>query len=223
MKLPLTHLTPDRFTALADVAKTLGHPHRLALLEFIAQGECSVERLAELSGLSVANTSQHLQHLRRAGCAQARRDGKHMLYRLGSGPLLDVLATLAGFVEHQQAEIHQVITESRNQREQMDAVSIQELLIRATDDAVVLLDVRSHEEYAQGHLPGAINIPLEHLAARIGELSKDVDIVAYCRGRYCVLSADAVTVLRSGGRQARPLAGGVPEWQAAGLAVQASS
>lgn len=221
MKLPLSRPTSDRFTALADVAKTLGHPHRQALLEYIAQGERSVERLAELSGLSVANASQHLQLLRRAGCVQTRRNGKHVLYRLGSGPLPDVLAALHKFVEHQHAQIHQIITESRNQREHMDAVSIQELLGRAADDTVVLLDVRSHEEYAQGHLPGAVNIPIEQLVERVGELEKNVDIVAYCRGRYCVLSADAVTVLRTSGRQARPLAGGVPEWQDAGLALQA--
>lgn len=213
--------SPERLAALAEVAKALGHPHRLALLQHIAQGERSVESLAELAELSVANASQHLQHLRRAGCVQTRRDGKHILYGVGSGPVLHVLAALHEYVEHQQAQILDVLTESRHQREHMQAVTIQELLGRAADDTVVLLDVRPREEYARGHLPGAINIPFEHLVERVGELADNVDIVAYCRGRYCVLTAEAVTVLRASGRRARALAGGVPEWQAAGLAVEA--
>lgn len=221
--------TPDplpissRFAPFAEVAKTLGHPHRLTLLEHAANGELSVERLAELSGLTVANASQHLQHLKRAGFVQTRRDGKHMLYRLGDGPLANILAALRDYVEYQQDLIRQVVSDSRHQREHMEAISIQELLRRMTDESVVLLDVRPDEEFSQGHLPGAVNIPLQDLARRLGELSSNARIVAYCRDPYCVLSTEAVMILRANGLQAQRLIGGVPEWRAVGLNVEAAS
>lgn len=213
----------SRFAPFAEVAKTLGHPHRLTLLENAAQGEQSVERLAELSGITVANASQHLQHLKRAGFVQTRRDGKHMLYRLGDGPLANILVALQEYVAYQQSLIRQVVSDSRFQREHMEAISIQELLRRMTDKSVVLLDVRPDEEFAQGHLPGAVHIPLKDLTRRLSELSEDAQIVAYCRDPYCVLSTEAVTILRANGRQAQRLIGGVPEWRAVGLTVETSA
>ncbi|MBN9461098.1 MAG: ArsR family transcriptional regulator [Burkholderiales bacterium] len=205
------------FAAQADVAKALGHPHRLALLQQIALGESSVERLAELSGLSVANASQHLQHLKRAGCVLARRDGKHVFYRLSSVPMADVLVALGNYVGYRQAQISEVLVQSRQQPEGMESVSIRDLLGRIEDGTVVLLDVRQDDEFAQDHLPGAVNIPLEQLERRVDELSENADIVAYCKGQYCVLTMEAVNILRASGRRARPLAGGVSEWRAAGL------
>ncbi len=214
------HFHPDgvsRLDPLAEVAKTLGHPHRLALLEQIVRGERSVEKLAELTGISVANASQHLQHLKRAGCVQTRRDGKHMLYRLGPGPLAAVVSALHDYVAFQHARIREAITDSRQRPQEMESVSIDSLLDRLEEGAVVLLDIRDGDEFAQGHLPGAINIPLEQLADRVGELSRGTEVVAYCRGPYCVLSMQAVTILQTLGVQATALAGGVPEWRAAGL------
>lgn len=210
----------SRLDPLAEVAKTLGHPHRLALLEQIVRGERSVETLAELTGISVANASQHLQHLKRAGCVQARRDGKRMLYRLGPGPLATVVAALHDYVEFQHTRIRQAITDSRQRPQEMESVSIDGLLDRLEEGVVVLLDIRGDDEFAQGHLPGAINIPLEQLADRVGELSQGAEVVAYCRGPYCVLSMQAVSILQAHGVQAMPLAGGVPEWRAAGLSVE---
>lgn len=210
------HLSP-LFDALAEVAKTLAHAHRLVLLEHISQGERPVERLAELSGLTIANASQHLQHLRRAGLVQTRRDGKRVLYRLGTGPIANMLASLRDYAAHQQAEMQDVITDSLHRRERLEGVSVEELLARM--GSVVLLDVRPAEEYVLGHLPGAINIPTEELERRLGELPKDVDIVAYCRGPYCVLSTDAVIALRAHGLSAHRLGAGFPEWKAAGLRV----
>jgi rhodanese-related sulfurtransferase len=212
----------QRFDALAEIAKTLGQAHRLALLEHIAQGERAVERLAELTGLSVANTSQHLQHLRRAGFVQTRRDGKRVLYRWGAGPIAPLLAALRGYAEHQHAEIRDVIADSIHQRDRLDGVSIEELLGMLDSGGVVLLDVRPSEEFAQGHLPGAINIPTEDLERRLADLPAGADVVAYCRGPYCVLSTDAVAALRAHGVAARRLDAGFPEWKAAGLQVEAA-
>ncbi|CAB3641671.1 ArsR family transcriptional regulator [Achromobacter marplatensis] len=212
----------QRFDALAEIAKTLGQAHRLALLEHIAQGERAVERLAELTGLSVANTSQHLQHLRRAGFVQTRRDGKRVLYRLGAGPIAPLLAALRGYAEHQHAEIREVIADSIHQRDRLDGISIEELLGMLDSGGVVLLDVRPSEEFAQGHLPGAINIPTEDLERRLADLPAGADVVAYCRGPYCVLSTDAVAALRAHGVAARRLDAGFPEWKAAGLQVEAA-
>lgn len=203
--------------AQAEVAKALGHPHRLVLLQQVALGESSVERLAELTNLSLPNASQHLQQLKRAGCVLARRDGKHVFYRLSPVPVSDVLVALRDYVRYRQAQISEVLTQSRQWPEGMEPVSIRDLLGRIEDGTVVLLDVRSDDDFAQDHLPGAINIPLEQLEQRIGELSGNADIVAYCKGPYCVLTTEAVNLLRARGRHARALAGGVSEWRAAGL------
>jgi rhodanese-related sulfurtransferase/DNA-binding transcriptional ArsR family regulator len=210
-----------RFDELAEIARTLGHAHRLALLEHIAQGERPVERLAELSGLSVANASQHLQHLRRAGFVQSRRDGKRVLYRLASGPVDAILAALRAYTSHRHEQIRALVADGLDQPERLEGISIEELLNRIAD-GVVLLDVRPPDEFAQGHLPGAINIPTEELQRRLGELPRDRDIVAYCRGPYCMLSSEAVEALRANGFPARRLAAGFPEWKAAGLGVEAA-
>ncbi|MFL9711175.1 ArsR/SmtB family transcription factor [Methylobacillus pratensis] len=223
MNTPDPQIIYSRFAPLAELAKTLGHPHRLTLLEHAANGEQAVERLAELTGLSIANASQHLQHLKRAGFVQTRRDGKHMLYRLGDGPVANILVALRDYAEFQQGIIRQVVLDSRYQRDNMEAISIQELVRRMADESIVLLDVRPDEEFAQGHLPGAVNIPLKDLVPRLGELPNESQIIAYCRDPYCVLSSEAVTILRENGLTALRLIGGVPEWKAVGLAVELST
>jgi len=209
------------FADLAEIARTLGHAHRLVLLEHIAQGERSVERLAELAGLSIANASQHLQHLRRAGFVQARRDGKRVLYRLGNGPIEPLLASLRAYAAHGRAEIRALVADPT--ADGVDAMSRDELLARLGENSVTLLDVRPAEEYALGHLPGALNIPVEELARRLAELPRGHEIVAYCRGPYCVLSATAAVLLRDAGFRVRRLAAGFPDWKAAGLAVEAAA
>ncbi|MDQ2187176.1 metalloregulator ArsR/SmtB family transcription factor [Alcaligenaceae bacterium A4P071] len=210
----------ETLTELADIAKTLGHAHRLALLEAIFQHESSVERLAELSGLSVTNASQHLQQLRRAGFVQTRREGKHVLYRIGAGPVANVLAALRDYLAHQQAEIQRVVSDSIQHPEHLEGVSIEELMHRL-EEGVLLLDVRSEADYAAGHIPGAINIPTEALEDHFAELPRDQDILAYCGGRYCVLSIQAVSLLRAQGFKAHRLGDGFPGWRAAGLRVEA--
>lgn len=206
---------------LADVAKTLGHAHRLMLLRHISQGECSVEQLAEHCGLSVANASQHLQLLKRAGFVATRREGKHVIYLMADAPVVELTTVLWKFVQYKRSLIAQVAMDSVNERENLEGLTVEELLRRLSEDAVVLLDVRPNDEFTDGHLPDAINIPLEQLAARLGELTPGSPIVAYCRDPYCVLSSQAVAVLRARGRDASRLSGGFPAWQAAGLRIEA--
>lgn len=210
-------------TEIADLGRTLGNAHRLALLEHIAQGERSVERLADLSTLSVANASQHLQHLKRAGLVQTRREGKHVFYRLGNGPVLQVLDVLRQYAEHQHKEIRDLITDSLSRQDLLEGLSVQQLQSRLEEESVLLLDVRSEEEFALGHLPGAINIPVDVLENRLAELPLDQEIVAYCRGAYCVLSVDAVAALRANGLSADRLKNGFIDWKAKGLAVEGLS
>ncbi|MEO5321985.1 metalloregulator ArsR/SmtB family transcription factor [Mesorhizobium sp. CC13] len=208
------------FAEIAELARAVGHGHRLMLLEHVAQGERSVERLAELAGLSLANASQHLQQLRRAGLVGTRRDGKRVLYRLADGPVAPLLAALRQLAEHNRADIRELVAGSRQAG--VEAISREELLERMREDSVILLDVRPAEEFALGHLPGALNIPGRELERRLAELPAGQEIVAYCRGPYCVFSAEAVALLRANGFRARKLEAGFPDWKAAGLEVEAA-
>ena len=207
------------FVQFAAVAKSLGHAHRLELLEQLAQGERSVEVLADRTGLSIANASQHLQHMRRAGLVTTRRDGKFVYYRLTDDAVLEVLAALRRIAERNVAEVERVVRSYFNERDSLEAVSREELLHRSRAGTVTVLDVRPEDEFALGHLPGAVNIPLRSLETRLSELDLSQEIVAYCRGPYCVLSYEAVAALRARGFKVRRLEDGLPEWRAAGLPV----
>ncbi|MEO6783059.1 MAG: metalloregulator ArsR/SmtB family transcription factor, partial [Bradyrhizobium sp.] len=165
------------FAQFAAVAKTLGHAHRLELLEQLAQGERSVEVLAQKTGLSIANASQHLQQMRRAGLVAHRRDGKFVYYRLGDDAVLDVMAALRRVAERNVAEVGQVVRTYFNERDALEAVSRKELLQRIRAGAVTILDVRPEDEFALGHLPGAVNIPLRALEKRLLELDPAYEIV----------------------------------------------
>jgi rhodanese-related sulfurtransferase/DNA-binding transcriptional ArsR family regulator len=211
------------FAQFAAVAKTLGHAHRLNLLEQVAQGERNVEILAERTGLSIANASQHLQQLRRAGLVTPRRDGKFIFYRLADDAALDLIAALHRIAERNLAEVGGVLKSYFYDRDNMEPVSREELLRRSRAGAVTILDVRPEDEFALGHLPNAINIPLQGLQARLSELDRSKEVVAYCRGPYCVLSFEAVAALRARGFKARRLVDGLPEWRAAGLRVVTGS
>ncbi len=208
------------FEELAEIARTLGNTHRLILLDHIAQGERPVDRLAELSGMTVANTSQHLQQLKRTGLVQTRREGKRILYRLGKGPVVDMLAALRGFASHSRSEILELASNGIHSPDQLEGITREELLDRLKKEAVTLLDVRPAEEFRLGHLPGAINIPIEELEQRLDDLPDGQDVIAYCRGIYCALSVDAVKALRRLGYEACRLADGFPDWVAAGLQIE---
>lgn len=209
------------FAQFAAVAKSLAHPHRLALLEQVAQGERSVEVLAERIGASAANASQHLQQMRRAGLVAARREGKFIFYTLAGDAVLDLMAALRRIAEQNIAEVDKVIRTYFDNRDSMEPMSRTELLEQLRAGAVTVLDVRPSDEFALGHVPGAVNIQLRELEARLAEFDPVQEIVAYCRGPYCVLSYEAVAALRARGFRARRLEDGLPEWRAAGLPVAA--
>jgi rhodanese-related sulfurtransferase/DNA-binding transcriptional ArsR family regulator len=211
------------FSQFAAVAKAVAHPHRLELLEQIAQGERSVERLAERVGLSIANASQHLQQMRRAGLLVARRNGKYVLYSLSDDTVLDLEAALRRIAERNIAEVESVVRSYFQNRDGLEPVSRAELFERLRAGLAIALDVRPEDEFALGHVPGAINIPLGELEQRLAELDPDQEIVAYCRGAYCVLSYEAVARLRTRGFKARRMEDGLPEWRAAGLPVSSGA
>jgi rhodanese-related sulfurtransferase/DNA-binding transcriptional ArsR family regulator len=207
------------YIQFAEVAKALGHSHRLEILELLAQGERSVEALAERAGLSLANASQHLRLMRRTGLLTSRRNGKQILYRLSDPAVLDLLAALHRVAERNLAEVRDVVAGYFHQRDALEPVSRKELARRIKDGQVTVLDVRPEDEFAAGHLPRAINIPLRELPRRLRDLPKNRKIVAYCRGPYCVLAFEAASLLRKHGFDVRRLEGGYPEWEAAGLPV----
>jgi rhodanese-related sulfurtransferase/DNA-binding transcriptional ArsR family regulator len=207
------------FTQFAVVAKSLAHASRLELLEQLAQGERSVEVLAERTGLSIANTSQHLQQMRRAGLVVARRDGKFVFYTLADDAVLYLLSALRQIAERNIAEVDRIVRSYFDDRDALEPISRNELLKKSRAGAVTVLDVRPPDEFALGHLRGAVNIPLRELEARLAEIDSSQEIVAYCRSHYCVLSYEAVAALRTRGFKARRLEEGFPEWRAAGLPV----
>jgi ArsR family transcriptional regulator len=210
------------YKSLAEVAQALGHAHRLELLEHLAQGQRSVEELSARASLTFANTSRHLQILRRARLVETERRGKHVLYSLaGDAEVVALMQALGRVGERNVAEIDRVMADYFRARDALEPVSREDLVSRLHDGLVTVLDVRPEDEFAVGHLPGALNIPLAELERRLGELPPDREVIAYCRGPYCVLSFEAVSALRARGYLVRRLEDGYPEWKAAGLPVEA--
>lgn len=210
------------YESLAEIAQAIGHAHRLALLEHLAQCEHSVEELSARTGLTFANTSRHLQILRRARLVETERRGKRILYSLaGDAEVVALVRALSRVGERNVAEIDRVKTDYFRARDSLEPVSREELVSRLQDGLVTVLDVRPEDEFAVGHLPGALNIPLGELERRLGELPANREIVAYCRGPYCIFSFEAVAALRARGYVVRRLEDGYPEWKAAGLPVEA--
>jgi len=207
------------FEQLAVVARALGGAARLEILDYLAQGERGVE---EVAGLSVANTSKHLQQLKAAGLVEARREGKHIRYRLGDERVLDAVATLRVLAEAHLGQVAELVASYLLSRDALEPVPPADLLERARQGLVSVVDVRPPEEFAQGHIAGALNIPRAELEEHLAELPREREVVAYCRGPWCVLSFEAVARLRGAGMRARRLADGLPEWRRAGLPVETS-
>ena len=208
------------FDGFARVGKALASGRRMELLDVLANGERTVEALAGEVGLSVANASQHLQILRRAGLVASRREGTSIYYRLAAPEVLEASRALRTLAASRLAEVERLAAAYLGGRDALEPVTREELARRLEDgDELVVLDVRPAEEHAAGHLPGAVSIPLPELRRRLRELPRDRDIVAYCRGPFCAFAHEAVEVLTDAGLSARRLEDGLPEWAAAGLPV----
>lgn len=217
------HFKHDLFAQFARVGKALSNGNRLELLEYIAQGERSVDELAKVSGLTVANTSQHLQQLRQAGLVNCRKERLKVYYMLSGEDVIGLLDALRGVAERHVAEVERLINTYLRVKDELEPLPRQELLERVRDGLVTVLDVRPAEEYAAGHVPGAVNVPLRELENYLKKLKPEQEIVAYCRGPHCVLAFDAVVSLREKGLKARRLEEGYPQWKTAGLPVETGS
>lgn len=218
-----TNFKHELFSQFARVGKALSNANRLELLEFIAQGERSVEDLAKVSGLSIANTSQHLQHLRQAGMVVSHKLGLKVFYRVSGDDVLTLLTSLRTVAERHIADIDKLVSSFLTVKDNLEPIPREELLKRIKQNLVTVLDVRPTEEYAAGHVAGAVNIPLSELEEYLKQLDTEQEIVAYCRGPHCILAFDAVAKLRAKGLTARRLQDGFPEWKLAGLPVESDS
>jgi rhodanese-related sulfurtransferase/DNA-binding MarR family transcriptional regulator len=208
------HLVFEQF---ALVGRAIGSGPRLELLDILAQRERSVERLADAAHLTVGNASQHLHHLRRAGLVTNRKVGTSVIYALASPEVLMLVRALRRVAEQNLAEVGRIVERFYHARDSLEPVSRDELRKRLRENSVLVLDVRPADEYAAGHVPGAVSLPVSELRRRLKEIPKGREIVACCRGPYCVYSYDAVEILRKAGFAARRLDGGFLEWSFAGL------
>lgn len=210
----------ELFEQLALLGKALSSANRLELLEFLAQGERSVESLAKASGLTIANASQHLRQLRQTGFVSTRKDGLFVYYYLADEAVIDLLALIRGIAENNLAKVEQLIRIYLTAKDSLEPLSAIDLVERIHENTVTVIDVRPPEEFASGHLPGAINIPLCELEKRLKDLPDNQEIIAYCRGPYCMLSFEAVSQLREKGYKTRRLENGYPEWKRAGFPIE---
>ena len=217
--MPEQNFKSDLFAQFARIGKALSSGKRLEMLEFLAQGERSVEQLAHMTRLSVANTSQHLQQLRQVGLVTARKEGLYVYYRVAGDGIVRLLAALRAVGEEHVADVDRLVKLFRDSKDDLEPVPAKELWQRVKQGLVTVLDVRPPEEYAQGHIRGAINVPVAELKKRLHQIPAGQEVVAYCRGPYCLLAYEAVQVLRKKGIKARRLEDGYPEWKSAGLPV----
>jgi rhodanese-related sulfurtransferase len=208
------------YDGLATVAKALGSGRRAEIVDVLAQGERSVDDLAGEIGQTVANTSQHLQHLLRAGLVRTRRDGTRIRYSLASPRVGELWAAVRDVAGSQLAELDDLATAYLGDRSALDTVTHEELAKRLRDGDVIVLDVRPEREYHAGHISGAISLPIKEITRRLRAIPEDRQVVAYCRGPYCVYADDAVRTLKRRGYQAARLDDGYPEWARAGLPVE---
>ena len=208
------------FEQFARVGKALASPKRLEIVDLLAQGERTVEEIARETAMSVASASQHLQALKAARMVEARREGLYMHYRLADEDVFRTWQALRALAESRLSEVDRVVEAYLENRDALEEVDATELMERLSDEGVVVLDVRPEEEYRAAHIPGAISVPVDTLEAALQMLPKDREVVAYCRGPYCVFSDEAVALLRSRGYRARRLRQGLPDWRAGGMPVE---
>jgi rhodanese-related sulfurtransferase len=222
MKTPASRFKTAIYEQLARISKALASPCRLELLDLLSQGPRTVEALAQQTGHSLANTSHHLQVLRRARLVEAEKAGLYVTYRLADTKVSTFFLDLRRLAESRLAEVEQVTRQYLEARGALESVSSDELLRRVRSGEVTTLDVRPREEYRAGHIPGALSVPLPELKKRLAELPKGREVVAYCRGPYCVMAIEAVGLLRKRGFRAHRMEQGVADWRARGWRVETS-
>lgn len=210
----------ELFEQFARVGKALSSGIRLEILDLLAQGERSVDSLSRALGQPVANVSQHLQQLRQAGLVAARKEGQFVIYRIAGDQVIYLIKALQAVGETNLAEVERMVASYLATKDSLEPVPAKELLERVRKGLVTVLDVRPEVEYQAGHIPGAVNVPLEELESRLSELPRSREVVAYCRGPYCMLAFEAVAKLRAKGRKARRLEDGLPEWRLRGLPIE---
>ena len=208
------------YSILAKMIKAMANPRRLEIIDLLGQGEKSVEEIAIETSMSVANTSQHLQVMKTANLVEIRREGNFIYYRLAHEEIFKSWQSLRELGMERIAEIDKLIKDFREERSNLEAVKIDELINRLKSKNIVLIDVRPAGEYKNGHLPGAINIPVEELSPRLKKLSKHKEYIAYCRGPFCVFADEAVSMLIKKGFKAKRLVEGFPDWKLKGLPVE---
>jgi rhodanese-related sulfurtransferase len=218
--VPTGRLVKDGlYEQFARIGKAVAHPKRIELLDLLCQGERSVEVLADAAAMTVVNTSAHLRVLRESRLVATRKEGTRVFYRLADDAVCEFFFSLRDLAGDRYAEVDRIVRDFFDARDELEPVNRDELLSRAGDGGIIVLDVRPREEYEAGHIPGAVSIPLAHLKGRMASLPRGAEVVAYCRGPYCVLAPLALELLRRGGFTARRLEDGFPEWRRAGLPV----
>ncbi len=208
------------FEQFAKIAHAFSSPKRLEIIDILAQGERDVDSLSKQVQMKIANTSRHLQSLKAARLVESRKAGVQVFYRLGDSEVLNCFKHLQSLAEERSIEMREIVRLFFEERDGMEPISMDELWKRVQANEVIVLDVRPPEEYKNSHIPGAISIPLSHLKNRLTEIPHDHEVVAYCRGPYCVLSTEAIKILRDVGYKAFRLKEGLPEWREAGLPVE---
>ncbi len=220
MKSPNRQFKDAIYEQFSRIGKAIASPRRLELLDLLCQGEKTVETLSKETGLTVANTSQHLQTLRAAHLVKAEKEGLYVTYRLADQRVCEFFRSMRVLAEHRLAEVEMIKRRFLEGKQGMEPVSRDDLVQRVIEGAVTVLDVRPVEEFRAGHIPGALSVPLEHLKELLSKLPSDQEIVAYCRGPYCVLAVQAVDMLRGQGFEAIRLEEGIQDWRAMGLPVE---
>lgn len=208
------------FTQFARIGRAIASASRLELLDLLMQGEKSVETLSRQTGLAITNTSNHLKELRAASLVTTRRDGPRIFYRVADPSVQQLIRLLQEVAHRQLAEVGQVLRDYIERPDDLEPIEADDLIARLRSGDVVMLDVRPDDEYVSGHVPGAVSIPVGELERRIAELPADREIIAYCRGPYCVLAVRAVEILRARGLRARRMEEGIPDWRARGFDIE---
>ena len=210
----------DLFSQFARVGKALSNGNRLEMLEFLAQGERNVDQLARVSGITVANTSQHLQQLRQAGLVVSRKEGLKVYYSISGDDVVALLDALRVVADRHVAEVERLVKTYLTVKDDLEPIPRDELINRIKEGSVVVLDVRPPEEFTSGHVPGAVNVPLNGLEDYLQKLDTTQEVIAYCRGPHCILAFDAVAMLREKGLEARRMEDGFPEWKISGMPIE---